>query len=117
MQRLTNKWPSRPGDIAEPDRLMSLAAAAQTRLAATLFALSLGHGCADLCSGALFALLPFLVSERHYGYGAAACSRSRPAWPRAVCSRSSARTATAARPAGCCPPGWSWPRWASPPSA
>ena len=38
---------------------------------ATLFALSLGHGCADLCSGALFALLPFLVVERHYSYAAA----------------------------------------------
>lgn len=38
---------------------------------ATLLALSLGHGCADLCSGALFALLPFLVVERHYSYAAA----------------------------------------------
>ena len=37
----------------------------------TLLALSLGHGCADLCSGALFALLPFLVAERHYNYAAA----------------------------------------------
>lgn len=37
----------------------------------TLFVLSLGHGCADLCSGALFALLPFLVVERHYSYAAA----------------------------------------------
>ena len=36
----------------------------------TLFALSLGHGCADLCSGALFALPPFLVLERHYSYAA-----------------------------------------------
>jgi FSR family fosmidomycin resistance protein-like MFS transporter len=33
--------------------------------------LSLGHGAADLCSGALFALLPFLVVERHYSYAAA----------------------------------------------
>jgi FSR family fosmidomycin resistance protein-like MFS transporter len=38
---------------------------------ATLLALSLGHGCADLCSGALYALLPFLVVERHYSYAAA----------------------------------------------
>jgi FSR family fosmidomycin resistance protein-like MFS transporter len=38
---------------------------------ATLFALALGHACADLCSGALFALLPFLVVERHYSYAAA----------------------------------------------
>ena len=38
---------------------------------ATLLALSLGHGCADTCSGALFALLPFLVVERHYSYAAA----------------------------------------------
>jgi FSR family fosmidomycin resistance protein-like MFS transporter len=38
---------------------------------ATLFALSLGHGCADLCSGGLFALLPFLVVERHYSYATA----------------------------------------------
>ena len=37
----------------------------------TLFALSLGHGCADLCSGGLFALLPFLVAERHYSLAAA----------------------------------------------
>jgi len=37
----------------------------------TLLALSLGHGCADLGSGALFALLPFLVVERHYSYAAA----------------------------------------------
>ena len=37
----------------------------------TLLVLSLGHGCADLCSGALFALLPFLVVERHYSYAAA----------------------------------------------
>ena len=37
----------------------------------TLLALSLGHGCADLSSGALFALLPFLVVERHYSYAAA----------------------------------------------
>jgi FSR family fosmidomycin resistance protein-like MFS transporter len=36
----------------------------------TLLALSLGHGCADLCSGALFALAPFLVVERHYSYAA-----------------------------------------------
>jgi FSR family fosmidomycin resistance protein-like MFS transporter len=38
---------------------------------ATLLALSLGHGCVDTCSGALFALLPFLVVERHYSYAAA----------------------------------------------
>jgi len=37
----------------------------------TLFALSMGHACADLCGGALFALLPFLVVERHYSYAAA----------------------------------------------
>ena len=36
----------------------------------TLLALSLGHGCADLCASALFALLPFLVVERHYSYAA-----------------------------------------------
>lgn len=33
-----------------------------------LFALSLGHGCADLSAAALFAVLPFLVVERGYGY-------------------------------------------------
>lgn len=38
---------------------------------ATLFALALGHGCADTCAGALLALLPFLVVERHYSYAAA----------------------------------------------
>ncbi len=32
----------------------------------TLFALALGHGSADLCSGGLFALLPFLAHARHY---------------------------------------------------
>ena len=36
----------------------------------TLLALSVGHACADLCSGALFALAPFLAVERHYSYGA-----------------------------------------------
>ena len=35
-----------------------------------LLALTLGHGCADLCSGALFALIPFLVVERDYTYAA-----------------------------------------------
>jgi MFS transporter, FSR family, fosmidomycin resistance protein len=34
----------------------------------TLLSLSLGHGCADVCGGALWALLPFLVVERHYSY-------------------------------------------------
>ncbi len=37
----------------------------------TLLALALGHACADLCSSALFALLPFLVVARHYSYAAA----------------------------------------------
>jgi MFS transporter, FSR family, fosmidomycin resistance protein len=37
----------------------------------TLLTLSLGHASADLCGGALFALLPFLVVERHYSYAAA----------------------------------------------
>ena len=36
----------------------------------TLLALSLGHCSVDLCRGALFALVPFLVVERHYSYGA-----------------------------------------------
>ena len=36
----------------------------------TLLALSLGHCSVDLCGGALFALVPFLVLERHYSYGA-----------------------------------------------
>jgi len=36
----------------------------------TLLALSLGHGCADLCASALLALVPFLVVERHYSYSA-----------------------------------------------
>jgi len=34
----------------------------------TLFALSLGHGSADLCSSALFAVLPFLVVAHGYSY-------------------------------------------------
>ena len=50
---------------------MSGAAGRRPASRATLLALSLGHGCADLCSGALFALLPFLVVERHYSYAAA----------------------------------------------
>jgi FSR family fosmidomycin resistance protein-like MFS transporter len=50
---------------------MSGAAGHQPASRSTLLALSLGHGCADLCSGALFALLPFLVVERHYSYAAA----------------------------------------------
>lgn len=33
-----------------------------------MLALSLGHGSADLCSSALFAVLPFLVVEYGYGY-------------------------------------------------
>jgi MFS transporter, FSR family, fosmidomycin resistance protein len=37
----------------------------------TILALSLGHACADLCSSAVFALLPFLVLARHYSYTAA----------------------------------------------
>ena len=32
----------------------------------TLAVLILGHSCVDLAAGALFALLPFLVAERHY---------------------------------------------------
>ena len=49
---------------------MSGAAGRRPASRTTLLALSLGHGCADLCSGALFALLPFLVVERHYSYAA-----------------------------------------------
>lgn len=37
-----------------------------------IVSLSLGHGAADLCSGALMALLPVLCVERHYSYLAAA---------------------------------------------
>ena len=36
----------------------------------TLLTLTLGHSAADLSSGALWALLPFLVAERHYSYAA-----------------------------------------------
>ena len=50
---------------------MSGAASRRPAFRATLLALTLGHGCADLCSGALYALLPFLVVERHYSYTAA----------------------------------------------
>ena len=49
---------------------MTLPIATRPASRPTLFALSLGHGCADLCSGALWSLLPFLVLERHYSYGA-----------------------------------------------
>jgi MFS transporter, FSR family, fosmidomycin resistance protein len=37
----------------------------------TLFTLSLGHASVDMCGGALFAILPFLVVDRHYSYAAA----------------------------------------------
>ncbi|MEZ5126775.1 MAG: MFS transporter [Thermoleophilia bacterium] len=37
----------------------------------TVLALAVGHATADLCGGAIFALLPFLVVERHYSYAAA----------------------------------------------
>ena len=37
----------------------------------TLFALAFGHGSVDVCSGALFALLPFLATQRHYSLAAA----------------------------------------------
>ena len=50
---------------------MSGAAGRRPASRRTLLSLSLGHGCADLCSSALFALLPFLVVERHYSYAAA----------------------------------------------
>ncbi|MEA2380865.1 MAG: transporter, family, fosmidomycin resistance protein [Solirubrobacteraceae bacterium] len=33
--------------------------------------LSLGHGCVDLCQGALPALLPFLIAAHHWSYGQA----------------------------------------------
>ena len=36
----------------------------------TLAVLILGHGCVDLAAGALFALLPFLVADRHYTFAA-----------------------------------------------
>jgi FSR family fosmidomycin resistance protein-like MFS transporter len=49
---------------------MSVTAADRPVSRSTLFALSLGHGCADACSAALWALLPFLVVERHYSYAA-----------------------------------------------
>src|SRR2546423_8730797 len=33
--------------------------------------LSAGHACVDMCQGAVPALLPFLVAQRGYSYGAA----------------------------------------------
>ena len=36
----------------------------------TLAVLIFGHSCVDLAAGALFALLPFLVAERHYTFAA-----------------------------------------------
>ncbi|WP_203658114.1 MFS transporter [Actinocatenispora rupis] len=33
--------------------------------------LSIGHGCVDVYQGAVAALVPFLVAQRHYGYAAA----------------------------------------------
>ena len=49
---------------------MSAAKSASSATRPALLAFSLGHGSADLCSGALWSLLPFLVVERHYSYGA-----------------------------------------------
>jgi FSR family fosmidomycin resistance protein-like MFS transporter len=42
------------------------AVAARSASRPTLLALAFGHGCVDLCSGGLFALLPFLAHARHY---------------------------------------------------
>jgi FSR family fosmidomycin resistance protein-like MFS transporter len=50
---------------------VSTAAGRRSPSRPTLLALALGHGSADLCAGALLALLPFLVVERHYSYVAA----------------------------------------------
>jgi len=33
--------------------------------------LSAGHACVDMCQGAVPALLPFLIAQRGYSYGAA----------------------------------------------
>jgi len=49
---------------------MSATASARPTARSALLALSLGHGAADICSSALWALLPFLVVERHYSYTA-----------------------------------------------
>jgi len=49
---------------------VSTAASPRPRAGAALLVLSFGHGAADICSSALWALLPFLVVERHYSYGA-----------------------------------------------
>ena len=49
---------------------MSATASARPRAGSALLTLTLGHGAADICSSALWALLPFLVVERHYSYGA-----------------------------------------------
>ena len=47
---------------------MSMVAASRSTGRLPLFALALGHGCADLSNSALLAVLPFLVDERHYTY-------------------------------------------------
>jgi MFS transporter, FSR family, fosmidomycin resistance protein len=49
---------------------MSVTASARSTTRPALLALSLGHGAADVCSSALWSLLPFLVVERHYSYAA-----------------------------------------------
>ncbi len=51
-------------------RATTLAPTVRPASRTTLLALSLGHGCADMCSGALLALPPFLALQRHYSYGA-----------------------------------------------
>jgi len=71
----------------------------------TLLALTLWHGCADLCSGALFALLPFLVVERNYSYAAAGVFALTTSLAHAVFQHLIGALGAAARLTGCCPPG------------
>lgn len=56
------------GSAASPEAAGSPPARPAAR--ATLLALSFGHACSDMVGGAVSALLPFLVVERGYTYGA-----------------------------------------------
>lgn len=61
-----------PQDLgASPRCPVSAASSARPTARSALLTLSLGHGAADICASALWALLPFLVVERHYSYAAA----------------------------------------------
>jgi MFS transporter, FSR family, fosmidomycin resistance protein len=58
------------GGDEKPGGRVAAAPAFRPAARRALFAFSVGHLCVDLSSGAISALIPFLVVERHYTYGA-----------------------------------------------